>query len=55
LAIKYTPINNYILLGVKALLIDWQINGSAYNKILFQAEINIFNNLLSLLEITLTF
>jgi hypothetical protein len=38
LAIKHAPTNNYILLVVKVLLIDWQINGFAYNKILFQAE-----------------
>jgi len=40
--VKYAPTDNYILLVVKALLIDWQINGFTYNKILLQAEINIF-------------
>jgi hypothetical protein len=30
------PTNNYILLYVKAVFIDWQINGFTYNKILSQ-------------------
>jgi len=55
LAIKYAPTDNYIVLVVKALLLDWQINGFTYNKIMFQAEIKIFNNPPSLLESTCTF